>query len=295
MLFRGSITALITPFVGDSVDEESFARQVRWQVAQGTHGLVPCGTTGESPTLSHDEHNRVIALCIKEAQGRVPVMAGCGSNSTKEAIELVRHAESVGAAGALVVAPYYNKPNQEGLYQHFKAVAAATTLPVFIYNIPGRSVVDIHDDTLVRLLTIDTIAGIKDASQDLARPLAMRLAAQKAGREFCQLSGEDATIVPFLSMGGVGCISVSSNVAPKLCAQLHEAWQARDWQKVDTLNQRLYPLHSVLFTEPNPVPVKYAASLLGLCQEDVRAPLVAASNATKQKVQAVIQRLELKA
>ncbi|MBC6443953.1 MAG: 4-hydroxy-tetrahydrodipicolinate synthase [Alphaproteobacteria bacterium GM202ARS2] len=295
MLFRGSITALITPFSGADVDEDSFCRLVRWQIEQGTHGFVPCGTTGESPTLSHDEHNRVVALCIEEAQGRVPVMAGCGSNSTKEAIELARHAQAAGANGILVVAPYYNKPNQEGLYQHFKAVAAATTLPLFVYNIPGRSIVDIHDETLVRLFACDTIAGIKDASQDLARPLAMRLAAQEAGRDFCQLSGEDATVVPFLSMGGVGCISVSSNVAPRLCADLHEAWWAGDWKKADTLNQRLYPLHSVLFTEPNPVPVKYAASLLGLCQEDVRNPLVPASKETKQHVKDTIHQLKLQA
>ena len=292
MLFKGSITALITPFADDALDEVAYRRLIEWQIEQGTHGLVPCGTTGESPTLSHDEHRRIIEICIDVAAKRVPVMAGCGSNCTQEAVALVRHAESVGADAVLVVTPYYNKPNQEGLYRHFATIAAATPLPLFIYNIPSRSVIDMKASTLERLRDhYHNIVGVKDASNDMTRPMATRLMAM--GNDFCQLSGEDATIVPFLAMGGVGCISVTSNIAPKLCADLHNAWQKGDWQRVDALNCRLFPLHKALFIEPNPVPVKYAAALLGLCRCDVRLPLVEAEPLTKKALKDALTKLEL--
>jgi 4-hydroxy-tetrahydrodipicolinate synthase len=268
---HGSITALITPFKDGKVDEEAFQAFVEWQIEEGTHALVSCGTTGESPTLSHDEDMRVTALCVEAAAGRVPVIAGTGSNSTDEAIALTRHAKAIGADAALLVAPYYNKPTQEGLYQHYKAVHDSVELPLVIYNIPGRSVVDISVETMARLSALTNIVGVKDATADLKRPVATRLA---SGADFYQLSGEDATIVPFLAQGGHGCISVTANVAPRLCAELHNAWQARDFDTVSAINDRLFPLHEALFVESSPGPVKFAASLLGLCCNDVRLPLV---------------------
>ncbi|MGB8274953.1 MAG: 4-hydroxy-tetrahydrodipicolinate synthase [Alphaproteobacteria bacterium] len=284
-MFKGSFTALITPFRNETVDEEAFRSLVEWQIGQGSHGLVPCGTTGESPTLSHEEHNRVVTLCVAAAKGRVPVIAGTGSNSTDEAIMLTRHAKDVGAAAALVVTPYYNKPTQEGLYRHFKAIHDAVDLPIVIYNIPGRCVIDMSVATMARLAELPNIVGVKDATADLARPLRTRLA---IGADFCQLSGEDATVVPFLAQGGVGCISVTANIAPKMCADLHNAWQAGDMARVRELNERLLPVHDAMFVETNPGPVKYAASLLGLCTGEVRLPLCEVSEATKSRVKAAL-------
>ena len=270
-LLRGSITALITPFKDGKVDEKALQAFVEWQIEEGTHALVSCGTTGESPTLSHDEDMRVTALCVEAAARRVPVIAGTGSNSTDEAIALTRHAKAIGADAALLVAPYYNKPTQEGLYQHYKAIHDAVDIPLVVYNIPGRSVVDISVETMARLSALTNVVAVKDATADLTRPVATRLA---SGVEFRQLSGEDATIVPFLAQGGHGCISVTANVAPRLCAELHNAWQARDLDAVSGINDRLYPLHRALFVESSPGPVKFAASLLGLCHNELRLPLV---------------------
>jgi len=284
-MFKGSITALITPFRGGKVDEKAFASLIDWQIGQGTNGLVPCGTTGESPTLSHEEHMRVVELCIEAAKGHVPVIAGTGSNSTDEAIMLTRHAKEAGASAALIVTPYYNKPTQEGLFRHFKAIHDAVDLPILIYNIPGRSVVDMSVATMARLAELKNIIGVKDATSDLVRPLRTKLAIKK---EFCQLSGEDATVVPFLAQGGVGCISVTANVAPKLCADLHKAWAKVDMRTVHALNDKLLPVHDAMFIETNPGPVKYAASLLGLCTGDLRLPLVEVTEASKAKIKAAI-------
>ena len=280
-MFRGSVTALITPFRNGGVDETAFKAFVNWQIAEGTHALVSCGTTGESPTLSHEEDMRVTALCVETAAGRVPVIAGTGSNSTEEAIRLTRHAKDVGADAALLVAPYYNKPTQEGLYRHYEAVHEAVDLPLIVYNIPGRSVVDVSVETMARLSALPNVVGVKDATADLVRPVATRLA---SGADFCQLSGEDATIVPFLAQGGHGCISVTANVAPRLCAELHEAWQAGDLETVSRINDRLYPLHKALFVESSPGPVKYAASLLGICANEIRLPLVTVKSETETVV-----------
>ncbi len=269
-MFKGSLTALITPFKNGAIDEDGFQAFVDWQIVEGTHGLVPVGTTGESPTLNHEEHKRVVDLCVEAAAGRVPVIAGAGSNSTDEAVEFTKHAKSAGADGVLSVAPYYNKPSQEGLYQHFKAVAESADIPVIVYNIPGRSIVDISVDTMARMAKIPNIVGVKDATADLARPLATRVT---AGKDFCQLSGEDATVAAFLAQGGVGCISVTSNVAPKLCSELHTAWQEKDFDTFDTLRDRLMPLHDAMFCEPSPAPAKYGASLLGKCDAKVRLPI----------------------
>ena len=269
-MFHGSITALITPFKNGGLDEEGFQSFVEWQVAEGSNGVVPVGTTGESPTLNHEEHRRVVELCVEAAAGRIPVIAGAGSNSTAEAVELAKHAEESGADGALVVAPYYNKPSQEGLYQHFKAVAEATDIPIIVYNIPGRSVVDISVETMARLAAITNIVGVKDATCDLARPLRTRLT---AGKDFCQLSGEDITVAAFLAQGGEGCISVTSNVAPKLCSEMHAAWREHDFDTFNRIRDRLAPLHDAIFCEPSPAPAKFGASLLGKCAPDVRLPL----------------------
>lgn len=280
-MFNGSLTALITPFKNGGVDEKGFQAFVEWQVAEGSNGVVPVGTTGESPTLDHDEHKRVVELCVEAAAGRVPVIAGAGSNSTAEAVELTKHAKAAGADGALVVAPYYNKPSQEGLYRHFKAVAEAADIPIVVYNIPGRSVVDISVETMARMARIPNIVGVKDATADLARPLQTRLT---AGEDFCQLSGEDATVAAFLAQGGVGCISVSSNVAPKLCAELHAAWRKRDLDTFDEIRDRLLPLHDAMFCEPSPGPAKFGASLLGKCAATVRLPVTEISDAAKARV-----------
>jgi 4-hydroxy-tetrahydrodipicolinate synthase len=277
-MFSGSIVALLTPFKNGKVDEKAFQSFVDWQITQGTNGLVPVGTTGESPTLSHEEHMRVVELCIEAAAGRVPVMAGAGSNSTAEAIALTRLAKQAGADAVLSVTPYYNKPTQEGLYQHYKAIHDAAEIPIFIYNIPGRSVVDMSVATMARLAKLPNIVGVKDATADLTRPLRTRL---EIGPDFCQLSGEDATVVGFLAQGGHGCITVTGNVAPAQSAQLHAAWRAKDWAAVERLRDQLMPLHHAMFLEASPAPVKYAASLLGLCSEETRLPIVPVTEPTR--------------
>ena len=291
-MFQGSITALITPFRNGAVDATAYQSFVDWQVKQGTKALVPCGTTGESPTLSHEEHMRVVELCIEAAARRVPVIAGTGSNSTAEAIRLTRHAKQAGADAALVVTPYYNKPTQEGLYQHFKAVHDSAELPIVIYNIPGRCVIDMSVDTMARLAKLPRIVGVKDATADLARPLATRLA---IGPKFCQLSGEDATALPFLAQGGHGCISVTSNIAPKLCAEMHEAWARGDLKTAMAVNERLMPLHQALFCETSPGPVKFAASLLGHCTAETRLPLAEIAEASKERVKRALGQVRLAA
>ena len=268
---RGSITALITPFKNGELDEGAFKRLVEWQISEGTHGLVPVGTTGESPTLSHKEHMRVVALCVETARGRVPVIAGAGSNSTKEAIELTRHAKEVGADAALSVTPYYNKPTQEGVYRHFASVAEAVDIPIVLYNIPGRSIVEISTEAMVRLAAVANIVGVKDATGNVARASRDRAALPK---KFVRLSGDDATALGFMAHGGLGCISVTSNVAPKLCAEFQNSCLAGDYAKAVTYQDRLMALHDALFCEASPSPTKYAASLLGLCEAEVRLPIV---------------------
>lgn len=285
-MFKGSFVALLTPFKNGELDKAAFKSFVEWQIAEGTHGLVPVGTTGESPTLSHDEHDEVIELCIEATAGRVPVVAGTGSNSTAEALRLTRNAKSAGADAALIVTPYYNKPTQEGLYRHYATIAEAVDIPILIYNIPGRSIVDMSVATMARLAEIPNIVGVKDASADPTRPMHTALA---IGDDFCQMSGEDATIVPFLAGGGHGCISVSANVAPRLCAELHTAWQARDLDTVMTLQKRLMPLHDAMFCEASPGPVKFAASLLGKCEAETRLPLCEIATASKAKVESAMK------
>jgi 4-hydroxy-tetrahydrodipicolinate synthase len=281
-MFKGSFVAIITPFKDGAVDEKAFQSLVEWHIEEGTDGLVPCGTTGESPTLSHEEHMRVTELCLEVARGRVPVMAGAGSNSTAEATMLTRHAKEAGADAALLVTPYYNKPTQEGLYRHYQAIHDAVDLPLFIYNIPGRSVVDMSVETMARLAKLPNIAGVKDATCDLARPMRTRLA---IGPDFYQLSGEDGTVVPYLAGGGHGCISVTANVAPRMCAELHDAWQASDLKTVMELQDRLMPVHLALFCETSPGPVKYAASLLGKCSAETRLPICEIAEGSKEQVQ----------
>src|SRR5262245_57316167 len=269
-MFQGSITALITPFRNCGVDEKCFQDFVDWQIKEGTDALVPAGTTGESPTLSHEEHMRVVELCIEASGKRVPVIAGTGSNSTDEAISLTRHAKEAGADAALVVMPYYNKPTPEGQYRHFKAIHDAVDLPILIYNIPGRSVVDMSLETMAKLAKLPNIIGVKDATNDLARPVRTRVA---LGPEFCMLSGEDGTVMAFLAQGGDGCISVTANVAPRQLADMHAAWRRGDVKTSMAINERLTPLHEALFCEASPGPVKYATSLLGHCTADLRLPL----------------------
>jgi 4-hydroxy-tetrahydrodipicolinate synthase len=281
-MFSGSFVALITPFRDGAVDEKGLQSFVEWQVDQGTHGLVPCGTTGESPTLSHAEHKRVVELTVEAAKRRVPVVAGTGSNSTEEAIDFTRHAKKAGADAALIVCPYYNRPTQEGLYQHFKAIHDAVELPIVIYNIPIRTAVDMSVQTMARLAKLPNIVGVKDATNDLARPLRTRAA---IGADFCMLSGEDVTALSFNAQGGVGCISVTANVAPRACADMQEAWQKGDSERAQRINDRLAALHDALFVETSPAPVKYAVSLLGKSTPDVRLPLVAASAEAQGKVQ----------
>ncbi len=280
-MFKGSMVALITPFRDGALDEKRFQELVEWQIAEGTHGLVPCGTTGESPTLSHAEHKRVVELCIEVAKGRVPVVAGAGSNSTAEAIELTRHAKKAGADGALIVTPYYNKPSQEGLYQHYKAIHDAVDLPIIIYNIPPRSVIDMSIATMARLAELPNIVGVKDATNDLARPLRTRAA---IGAGFTLLSGEDVTTLAFLGQGGDGCISVTANVAPRQCAEMHLAWQRGDAAKALQIHQRLQPLHDAIFIESSPAPVKFAASLIEKSSPDVRLPIVPATPVAQDAV-----------
>lgn len=280
-MFSGSICALITPFREGNIDEDAFSSLVNWQIAEGTNALVPMGTTGESPTVSHEEHKRVVELCIDVADKRVPVIAGAGSNSTAEAIDLAEHARAAGADAALVVTPYYNKPTQEGLYRHFEALNSAG-IPLIIYNIPGRSVIDMHVDTMARCYKLENVIGVKDATAAVGRATEQRLA---CGEDFCQLSGEDITQLGFLAQGGVGCISVTANIAPKLMADMHAAWQRGDVAEAQRLNECLTPLHADLFCEANPGPVKYGASLLGKCREELRLPLVPINNESRGKVE----------
>jgi 4-hydroxy-tetrahydrodipicolinate synthase len=285
-MFKGSLVALITPFRDGKVDETAFQEHVAWQLGQGTHGLIPCGTTGESPALHDDEHQRVIALCVEVAQGRAPVIAGTGTNSTDHTIELTRHAKEAGADAALVVCPYYNKPTQEGLYQHFKAVHDAVDLPIVIYNIPGRTAVDMSNATLARLAKLPNIVGVKDSTNDLSRVTKLRI---EVGEEFSMLSGEDGTAVGFLAQSGDGCISVTANVAPTLLSEMHTAWQKGDVETVRRINERLMPLHDALFVETSPAPVKYAASLLGRCTSEVRLPLWETTPATQERVRGAMR------
>jgi 4-hydroxy-tetrahydrodipicolinate synthase len=281
-MFAGSLVALITPFKNGSVDEKGFEKFVAWQIKEGTDGLVPCGTTGESPTLSTEEHKRVIDICIAAAKGSgVPVIAGTGSNSTAEAIELTQHAKKAGADAAMLVVPYYNKPTQEGLFQHFKAVAEAVDIPILLYNVPPRTGGDMQVETVIRLSQVRNIIGIKDASYDMARPTLTKLKAKKG---FCQLSGEDASAVGFLAQGGDGCISVTANVAPRLCADMHDAWKTRNLDKVFEIQDRLMPMHKAMFCETSPGPVKFGAELIGQCSAEMRLPMVPIAESSKKAV-----------
>ncbi len=280
-MFKGSFTALITPFKGGKVDEDAFAKLVEWQIKEGTHGLVPCGTTGESPTLSTEEHKRVIELCVEVAKKRVPIVAGCGSNSTEEAIDLTRFAKEAGADATLQVMPYYNKPTQEGLYLHMKAINDAVDLPIILYNVPVRTITDMSVATMARAAKLKNVVGVKDATANVARVTQQRNA---CGERFVQLSGEDGTCLGFMAHGGVGCISVTSNIAPRLCSDFQNACLAGDWKKALVLQDKLMPLHDSMFCETNPAPVKYAASRLGLCAEDCRLPLAPLTDASRKVV-----------
>jgi 4-hydroxy-tetrahydrodipicolinate synthase len=279
--FRGSFTALVTPFKNGAVDEKAFRELVDWQIAEGTHGLVPVGTTGESPTLSHDEHKKVVEWCVDQAKGRVPVVAGAGSNSTAEAIDFSRHAEKAGADAVLIVTPYYNKPTQEGLYQHYKAINDAIGIPIIIYNIPGRSIVDMSVDTMKRLYELKNIAGVKDATANMTRVTQQRAA---MGEDFNQMSGEDITALGFMAHGGHGCISVTSNVAPRLCSEFQAACLKGDFATARSLQDKLAPLHVNLFVETSPAPVKYAMSLIGKCANTLRLPMVPATEKAQKAV-----------
>jgi 4-hydroxy-tetrahydrodipicolinate synthase len=282
---RGSIPALITPMKDGAVDEAAFRKLVNWQIAQGSHGLVPCGTTGESPTLSHDEHMRVIEICVEEANGRVPVIAGAGSNATAEAIALTRHAKKVGADAVLSVTGYYNKPSQEGQYRHFMAIAEAVDIPILVYNIPGRAIVEIGVETMARLAKHKNIVGVKDATANLMRPSRERGA---IGKDWRLISGEDGTALGYMAHGGHGCISVTANIAPKLCSDFQNACMQGAFEQALQLQDRLMPVHDAMFCEPSPAPVKYAASLLGLCTDEVRLPLVSATDEARAKVKAAL-------
>jgi len=283
-MFKGSNVALITPFKNNKLDEESYIKLIHFHIENGTNGLVPAGTTGESPTLNHDEHQRVIDLCIKESKGRIPVIAGTGSNSTEEAISLTSHAEKAGADGALVVTPYYNKPTQEGLYQHYKAINDNVGIPIIIYNIPSRCVIDMSVDTMARLFELKNIAGVKDATGDLNR---LDQTIQKLGPEFIQLTGEDGLALKFNKRGGVGIISVTANIAPKLCSDMQKFSKSNsdnELKEAERIDQILQPVHKSLFAESNPAPVKYAAKLLGLCDDEIRLPLVKIKKETEELV-----------
>ena len=293
-MFKGSIVALITPFKNNKLDEDCYISLIHYHLKNGTAGLVPAGTTGESPTLSHEEHERVIELCVKESKGKIPVIAGTGSNSTDEAISLTKYAEKVGANAALVVTPYYNKPTQEGLYQHFKAINDNCSIPIIIYNIPPRSVVDMSVDTMARLFELKNIIGVKDATGDLNRVDQQK---KKMGPDFIQLSGEDGTALEFNTRGGVGCISVTANVAAKLCSEFQEASLSKNnsnlLAKAKHINDQLTPLHKSLFIESSPSPVKYAASLLKLCSDEVRLPLVKVTEETKKTIRSAMTHANL--
>ena len=291
ILFSGSCTALVTPFKNGHLDKDAFCNLVEWQIESGTAALVPVGTTGESPTLSHEEHDIIVELCIKQAAGRAPVIAGAGSNSTAEAMRLAQHAAGAGADAVLIVSPYYNKPTQDGLYQHYSSVANAVPVPVIVYDIPGRSVVQVADETLARLASDHAnIIGIKDATADVGRPTRLR---NLLGADFVQLSGEDATALPYLAAGGHGCISVTANIAPKLLSEMHEAWSTGNIARAQSINERLMPLHDAMFCEASPGPVKYAAKLLGLCSAETRLPLCEIAPASKACVESALSRAGL--
>jgi 4-hydroxy-tetrahydrodipicolinate synthase len=289
---KGSLPALITPMKDGRIDEAAFRKLVSWQIAEGSHGLVPCGTTGESPTLSHEEHQRVIEICIEEAKGRVPVIAGAGSNSTQEAISLTRFAKQAGADAVLSVTGYYNKPSQEGMYRHFSAIAEAVDIPILLYNIPGRAIVEISVETMARLAKHKSIFGVKDATANLMRPSRERIA---IGKDWRLISGEDGTALGYNAHGGHGCISVTANVAPRLCAEFQTACQAGDFAKARDYQDRLMPLHDAMFCEPSPAPVKYGVSLLGHCIPEVRLPLVEATDAARTRVREAMAHAGLKA
>ena len=293
-MFKGSIVALVTPFKDSNLDEESFVSIIHYHLKNGTNGLVPGGTTGESPTISHDEHRKIIEICVKESSGKIPVIAGTGSNSTDEAVALTKFSEKTGVDAALVVTPYYNKPTQEGLYQHYKAINDNCGIPIIIYNIPPRSVVDMSVDTMARLFELKNIIGVKDATANLDRVTQQK---NKMGDEFVQLSGEDVTALEFNLRGGNGCISVTANIAPKLCSEFQEASLAKNnnnlISKAKQINEKLLPLHNSLFIESNPSGVKYGASLLGLCSEEVRLPLVKTTAPTKKIVKSAMSRAGL--
>ena len=292
-MFKGSNVALVTPFKGNSLDEETYIKIINFHLENGTNGLVPAGTTGESPTLSHKEHEKVIELCIQEAKGKIPVIAGTGSNSTTEAISLTQHAEKAGADGALIVTPYYNKPTQEGLYQHYKAINDKCGIPIIIYNIPGRSVIDMTVDTMARLFELKNIVGVKDATGDLNR---VDETFKKIGNEFIQLTGEDGLAYEYNKRGGVGCISVTANIAPKMCSDMQKFSKSQDkdeQKKAEEIDIKLQPVHKSLFIESNPSPVKYAASLLKLSPDDVRLPLVKVKDKTKEAIKKALKDVEL--
>ena len=289
-MLKGSIPAIITPFNKGEIDFDSFAKLLKWQIKEGISGVTVCGTTGESPTLTHDEHMQLVEFAVKTVRGKIPVIAGTGSNSTKEAIEFTKHAYKAGANYGLVVTPYYNKPNQKGLINHFKKIAKVTPLKQIIYNIPGRSIVDLSYESFKELNKISNIVGIKDASNDLSRPLVMRTFMKK---NFNYISGEDGTIAGYLAQGGHGCISVTANVAPRLTSKLHYFWQTKNYKQFDLINLKLAPLSRVLFSEPSPTPSKYALSLMGKCKADVREPLFELSLETKKQVRKVLKDLKL--
>ena len=292
-MFKGSNVALVTPFKGNSLDEETYIKIINFHLENGTNGLVPAGTTGESPTLSHREHEKVIELCIQEAKGKIPVIAGTGSNSTAEAISLTEHAEKAGADGALIVTPYYNKPTQEGLYQHYKAINDKCGIPIIIYNIPGRSVIDMTVDTMARLFELKNIVGVKDATGDLNR---VDETFKKIGNEFIQLTGEDGLAYEYNKRGGVGCISVTANIAPKMCSDMQKFSKSQnndEQKKAEEIDKKLQPVHKSLFIESNPSPVKYAAKLIGLCDDNVRLPLVTVLDETKAEVKKALISAEL--
>ena len=282
MKFKGSLPALVTPFVNNEVDYISFEKIIEWSIQEGSHGFVPCGTTGESPTLSHSEHKKIIEECIRIVDRRVPVIAGTGSNSTEEAIDYTLHAQNAGADAALIVTPYYNKPTQEGLFLHYNLIAEKTNIPIIIYNIPSRSVVDMNIETMKKLSNIKNIIGVKDATADLMRPLLLK---KEISKNFSFLSGEDGTAVAYLAQGGNGCISVTANVAPKMCSDVQNAWESKNITLVNELNLRLAKLHHALFIESSPGPIKYAVSLLGLCKPETRLPLSPIKDTTKRIVQ----------
>lgn len=289
--FHGSYVALVTPFKKGKVDFDAFQKLVEWHIASGTHGLVPCGTTGETPTLSDSEHKSLIEACIEAAAGRVPVIAGAGSNATDKALDLARFAEKSGADGILVVTPYYNKPSQEGMYQHYKTLNDKQGLPVILYNVPGRTGVELSVDTVIRLGALKRIVAIKDASVDLSRPLQIRTA---LGDGFIQLSGEDGTVAAYLAQGGHGCISVTANVAPKLCAQLHNSWQKKDYKTFSKVRDALMPLHKTLFAETNPAPAKYCLSKMGRIENSLRLPLLPVSAPTRKLLDSAMKAAGIK-